>query len=800
MEKHIIKLLIVLFYFISNPILSQKVYVFDNNKEPIYNVSFYKKDLSKGVFSNFNGEVDLSIFENKDSIVIQHPTFDSTIKIKSEIVKQKNIILFEKIISIDEIVFSVNKWSENLSDVSNKILNISEKKIKELSPQTSADLLEKTGEVFVQKSQLGGGSPMIRGFSANRILLSLDGIRMNNAIFKSGNIHNIISIDPNILEGVEILYGPASVMYGSDAIGGAINFKIKDPKFSIDNKIKINGSQNIQYNSSSKSKHYNLFLNIGLKKIASMTSFSFNNFDDLRSGLKRKSKYKNFGKRTEYVKRNYTENIDEIIKNTNHNIQKFSNYSQNNFIQKINYKINDDINLIYGLYYSKSSNIPRYDRLTLYDDLLTPKYAEWYYGPNLFLMNKIELNYFIKNKFFDAFKLNISKQNIEESRISRKFNDLYIKNRIEKVNVHSLNLDFDKKINGKEFFYGYELYTNKINSNAFEQNIYTNEEEKISTRYPDGGTNFLINSIYLSYKKINKNLNYNFGIRGTKANLKSKISSDFFNFPFSEVEINTSSISGSFGLIYNYSKNSSLKFLYSNGFRSPNLDDVGKIFDSEPGNIIIPNTELNPEYANNFEINFISRKKSIEFNGSIYYTNLNNAIIRSNGTFNGIDSIMYDGSLSKVQTLKNSGKAYVFGFSYMINYKINNNLNLKSSVSFNQSKDLSTKLPLRHSSPIFGQTSINFTKRNIKVSYYINYNGKKDISNFSPSELNKLYLYTKDGSPAWLTNNISFIYNINYLAKINFSCENVFDIHYRSYSSGISAPGRNFNIGLNMSF
>ena len=800
MEKHIIKLLIVLFYFISNPILSQTVYVVDNNKEPIYNVSFYKKDLSKGIFSNFNGEVDLSIFENKDSIVIQHPTFDSTIKIKSEIVKQKNIILFEKIISIDEIVFSVNKWSENLSDVSNKILNISEKKIKELSPQTSADLLEKTGEVFVQKSQLGGGSPMIRGFSANRILLSLDGIRMNNAIFRSGNIHNIISIDPNILEGVEILYGPASVMYGSDAIGGAINFKIKDPKFSIDNKIKINGSQIIQYNSSSKSKHYNLFLNIGLKKIASMTSFSFSNFDDLRSGSKRKSKYKNFGKRTEYVKRNYIENIDEIIKNTDHNIQKFSNYSQNNFIQKINYKINDDINLIYGLYYSKSSNIPRYDRLTLYDDLLTPKYAEWYYGPNLFLMNKIELNYFIKNKFFDAFKLNISKQNIEESRISRKFNDLYIKNRIEKVNVHSLNLDFDKKINGKEFFYGYELYTNKINSNAFEKNINTNKEEKISTRYPDGGSNFLINSIYVSYKKINKNLNYNFGIRGTKANLKSKISSDFFNFPFSEIEINTSSISGSFGLIYNYSKNSSLKFLYSNGFRSPNLDDVGKIFDSEPGNIIVPNTELNPEYANNFEINFISRKQNIEFNGSIYYTNLNNAIIRSNGTFNGLDSIMYDGSLSQVQTLKNSGKAYVFGFSYMINYKINNNLNLKSSVSFNQSKDLSTKLPLRHSSPIFGQSSINFTKRNIKVSYYINYNGKKDISNFSPSELNKLYLYTKDGSPAWLTNNISFIYNINYLAKINFSCENIFDIHYRSYSSGISAPGRNFNIGLNMSF
>ncbi len=800
MEKYLKNLVFALFYLISNQILSQEIKVVDKNNEPIYNVSFYKKDLSKGVFSNFNGEVNLSIFKLNDTIIVQHPTFIKIINSKSKIVKEKIIILKEKIININEVVFSVNKWNENLSDVSNKILSITEKNIKELSPQSSADLLEKTGEVYIQKSQLGGGSPMIRGFSANRVLLSLDGIRLNNAIYRSGNIHNIISIDPNALEGVEVLYGPASVMYGSDAIGGAINFKVKDPKFSISNKIKINGTQNIQYNSSSKSKHYNVFFNIGFKNISSSTSISFNNYDDLKSGSKRKNKYKNFGKRTEYVKRNYIKKIDEIVKNTNHNIQKLSNYSQNNFIQKINFKINNDINLVYGIYYSKSSNIPRYDRLILYDNMLIPKYAEWYYGPNLFIMNKIKINYFVKNKFFDSFKLNFSKQNLEESRISRKFNNLFIKNREEKVSIYSFNLDFDKKKNSSEFFYGYELYTNKINSNAFEKNINTNEEQKISTRYPDKGTNYLINSIYFSYKKINKNLNYNIGLRGTNTNLKSKISNLFFNFPFSEININTTSISGSLGVNYNYSKNSSLKFLYSNGFRAPNLDDVGKVFDSEPGNIVIPNVELNAEYANNFEINFITKKNNIEFNTSLYYIKLNNAIIRSDGKFNGLDSIMYDGSLSKVQTLINSGKAYVFGFSYMINYRIDSNLNLKSSLSYNESKDFSTKLPLRHSSPVFGQTKITYAKRNIKINYYLNYNGKKDISKFSPSELNKLYLYTKDGSPGWVTNNISFNYNINYLAKINFSCENIFDIHYRTYSSGISAPGRNFNIGLNMSF
>ena len=800
MEKYIIILFFALFYFKSNQTFSQQIQVFDENNEAIYNVSFYKKDLSKGVFSNFNGEVDLSIFLLNDSIIIQHPTFIKTINTKLNIIKEKYIILKEKIININEVVFSVNKWNENLSDVSNKILSISEKNIKELSPQTSADLLQKTGEVFVQKSQLGGGSPMIRGFSANRVLLSLDGIRLNNAIYRSGNIHNIISVDPNTLEGIEILYGPASVMYGSDAIGGAINFNVKDPKFSISNKLKINGSQNIQYNSSSKSKHYNLFFNVGFKNISSITSFSFNNYNDLRSGSKRRLKYKEFGKRPEYVERNYIKNIDEIVQNSNHNIQKSSNYSQNNIIQKINFKINDDINLVYGLYYSKSSNIPRYDRLTLYNSMLLPNYAEWYYGPNLFLMNKIKINYFVKNKFFDAFKLNISKQNLEESRNSRRFNDIYIKKREEKVSIYTFNLDFDKKKNNSEYFYGYELYTNKINSDGFEKNIITNAKNEISTRYPDNGTNYIINSLYISYKKINKKINYNLGLRGTNTNLKSKISNSFFNFPYSEIKLNTTSLSGNMGINYNYSENSFLKFLYSNGFRAPNLDDVGKIFDSEPGNIIIPNANLNAEYANNFEINFITKKNNLEFNTSIYYTKLINVIIRSDGTFNGLDSIMYDDRLSKVQTLINSGKAYVYGFSYMIKYKINNNIELKSTLSYNQSKDFSTNKSLRHSSPLFGKTLISYSNRNLKINYYLNYNGKKDISDFSPSELNKLYLYTIDGSPAWITNNISFSYNINYLAKINFSCENIFDIHYRTYSSGISAPGRNFNIGLNMSF
>ena len=793
MEKYLVLLLLV----VVNPILSQNIKVVDEFDDPIYNVGFYNTAQTILKFSNFQGTIDLSEFGYNDSIIIQHPSFEN-IKILKSLINGNKIKLKSKIINIDEVIFSVNKWEESINEVTNKAIILSEQKIKEIAPQTSADLLEKSGEVFVQKSQLGGGSPMIRGFGANRILLTLDGVRLNNIIYRSGNLHNIIGIDPNILEGVEVLFGPASVIYGSDALGGAINFKIKDPIFNSNKTVFFN-SQKIQYNSSSNSKHYSLNFGFNSKKIGTITSFSFNSFQDLRSGAKRNKNYKNFGFRDEFVIRDHTNDTDEIIINNDRNIQKFSGYSQLDFINKINFKINNNMNLIHGIYLSKSSNIPRYDRLILYDNIITPKYSEWFYGPNYFLMNKIQLNNFKKTKYYDAFKFNISNQIIKESRHSRRFNSNYINNRNEKVDVISFNLDFDKKYSNDEIFYGYEFIFNNVNSEGNRNNILNDESLKISSRYPAGGTVYYSNSLYISYKKKIGKIFSNIGLRGNSSNLESKLTNEFFNFPFSEINLNTSSFSGNVGLRYN-NKNSSFKIQYSNGFRSPNLDDLGKVFDSEPGNIIIPNANLEPEHVNNYEFNYEFQTNKFKVINTLFYVKLNNAIIRTEGEFNGKDSIVYDGILSKIQQLNNGGKAYVYGFSNFFKIKLNTVFNLEHTISFNTSKDKINNRPLRHSTPLFGMLSLTYSKRKVKIGYKINYNGKKKLEDFSLSELNKLYLYTQHGSPSWVTHNLFFNLNYNYFINFDFGIDNIFDKHYRTYSSGISAPGRNIRVGLNLKF
>ena len=173
----------------------------------ISNVAIYNKDKSKSTISNFDGKSDLEIFGRRENITFKHISYETFITTKTQITKRGNrIYLNLKTEELQEVVMSVSKWEQQKKYVPQKIESIDARSIAFSNPQTSADLLLNSGKVFVQKSQQGGGSPMIRGFSTNRLLLSVDGVRMNNAIFRGGNIQNVISIDPFTIKNTEVIF------------------------------------------------------------------------------------------------------------------------------------------------------------------------------------------------------------------------------------------------------------------------------------------------------------------------------------------------------------------------------------------------------------------------------------------------------------------------------------------------------------------------------------------------------------------------------------------------------------------
>ncbi len=89
--------------------------------------------------------------------------------------------------------------------------------------RTTADALEGLPSVMVQKTSLGQTSPFLRGFTGYRTLCLVDGVRLNHAAFRSGPNQYWNTVDPLSIARYELVMGPGSVLYGSDAIGGVLN-------------------------------------------------------------------------------------------------------------------------------------------------------------------------------------------------------------------------------------------------------------------------------------------------------------------------------------------------------------------------------------------------------------------------------------------------------------------------------------------------------------------------------------------------------------------------------------------------
>jgi hemoglobin/transferrin/lactoferrin receptor protein len=239
----------------------------------------------------------------------------------------------------------------------------------------------------------------------------------------------------------------------------------------------------------------------------------------------------------------------------------------------------------------------------------------------------------------------------------------------------------------------------------------------------------------------------------------------------------------------------------STGFRAPNLDDAGKVFDSAPGIVVVPNPDLEPEYAYNIDLG-ISRDfgKIIHFEITGFYTWLKNAMVRHDFLFNGEDSIIYLDELSKVEAIVNAGYARVYGLALNLQANIIENLIFKSALNITEGKEQGG-VPLRHATPVLGATHLIYETSKIKADFYAVYNGPKKFKNMAPSEIAKPYMYAadKDGnpwSPGWYTFNFKISYNISKWGILDAGVENILDYMYRPYSSGIVAPGRNFIVCL----
>ncbi len=753
------------------------------------------------VITDVNGQANISPMKDAPKIEFRMMGYQQVCFSYNQLNDKQFLVSLEpKSLNLECVVVSASRFLQSSDEVPVKVIQAKEVAIQ--NPQTTADLLSLSGNVFIQKSQLGGGSPMIRGFATNRLVYSVDGIRMNTAIYRSGNIQNVISLDPLSIESTEILFGPASVMYGSDAIGGVMSFQTLTAPLSNDKNNIQGGRAFMRYSSANHEMtgHFDAFA--GFKKWSFLTSISQSTFGDLKMGSHGPEEYLRYS----YVQR--IDSQDVVVSNADPLVQSPSGYSQQNLMQKIRFKPNNYLDFQYGFHYSETSAYARYDRHLQTKNGL-PKYAEWSYGPQKWMMNNLNISYSKSNIAFDELVLRLAQQSFEESRISRSFNKDTREIRTEKVDAYSLNADFRKQISASyKITYGIEGVLNQVDSEGKDEDISTGVVVVGPARYPDADWTSL--GIYLNNNlSLSQRTSLQAGIRYNRNTLNAVFQTGFYDFPFTAASVDKSALTGSIGMVYKYSQTAIFSTNLSTAFRAPNVDDLGKVFDSEPGAVIVPNPDLESEYAYNVDVSYAQIIGDfLKFDVTGYYTFLDHAMVRRDFTLNGEDSIMYDGTLSQVQAIQNAAFARVYGIQAGLEVNLMQGLVFKADANYQkgiEELDDGTQSPLRHAPPFYGVAKLDYKLNQLDMMLYAMYNAEVSYENLPEEERGKAYMYAIDADgnpycPSWYTLNFKANYQIDKHFVISAGIENITDKRYRPYSSGIVAPGRNFILGLKASF
>lgn len=727
---------------------------------------------------------------------------------KPELVDAKyKVVLKNDQLLLNEITL-VGRTDMAKEDLAYETTTISAADIQLSAPQTSADALQSNAGVFIQKSQMGGGSPVVRGFEANKLLLVVDGVRLNNTIYRSGHLQNAITVDPAILESMEVIFGPGSLLYGSDALGGVIHFRSKDILLAEATEKPIDLGYYTRYGSSNNERTVHLDFTYKNRRWGSLSSISISDFDDLKIGANRAAKYQpEYGLRPWFVTPGNASETDRQAANENPNVLRSTGYTQYDFLQKFKFQLTDRLTLLWNNQFSTSSNIPRYDALTEISNG-NPRYSSWEYGPQQRFLSSLNTKYITENnRVFDKVQWIVAYQNVNESRISSRFLSDLVAEQDEQLNILNTTLDFTKERGLHSFYYGVDANFNDLNSTAFEQRYgESSAVEGGLTRYPNTGQSLssgaYVQYYYLSdsWYKINAGLRYDFN----RVNIRFE-QDDVFSWPsyfYDGVTNVNESLNGSVGFQAQLPRNIKIRSLIGTSFRAPNIDDIAKIRLNND-EISVPNDQLVPEKSVSGEIGIAYSTGKMNYSFTSFYTVLNDAIIRDNFALpSGETTFITEGDTFNIVANINAESAMIRGVSLSLEHKLRDDFVVEGSLNIlngvSQDSD-GVDSPLAHVPPSYGRFFMSYLNKKLQVRAGANFNGFKPLDQYGGSVDNPEFA-TENGSESWYVINASASYTFHPLFSLRLGIDNIFDQFYVPFASAVPGAGRHISVMVSGTF
>ena len=639
----------------------------------------------------------------------------------------------------------VTSRSIKILDIKNPfvISSITNQKIIEKGARTTPEALMGVSGVFIQKTNHGGGSAFIRGLTGNQTLIVLDGIRLNNAIYRYGPNQYLNTIDMFTVDKIDVLKGIGSVEYGSDAMGGVIHVKTKENTSKELNKISLNNTS--KFISSGMEKTNRTAIQYATNKWDFIGGISLKKYGDLVGG-------ENIGKQTP------------------------TGYNEINYDLKTRIKISTQSELIYSSQNTIQKNVPIYHKIAL-ENFKTNQIDY-----QIRYLNYLKYKYISNKRWISEIIINASTQRTIEQRSNQKNNSSIFRNETDTVKNVGLTAEIVSKPNKNwTMNTGFDYYKDEIFSEAIETSSDINTQVIKRGLYPNG-------SIYKNSSLFNiHNLNFN------KLNIVAGLRYNFLHIQMNEltlgnIAINPAALVSNFGFNYRLNQHGFLFGSITTGYRAPNIDDLGSLgivdFRYE-----IPSYDLRPEKSLNTEIGYKYRSNKIDFSIAAFKMKLKDIIAR----------VLVDGKVINgynVYNKKNIESSYINGAEVNYTYLLSKYLTWYTNATYTYGQNVTKNEPMRRIPPLFGQNKISFIKKNKTLAITHQFAGKQDRLAQGDKDDNRI---GKLGTPGWNIFNIDAGWQVKNLS-LNTSLINISNVQYKTHGSGVYGVGRAVNFSFKIEF
>lgn len=636
--------------------------------------------------------------------------------------------------STPEMVITATRVEREVFNTPQAVTVLDDLAVEQANAGTTPDILSGATGVLIQKTNPGGGSPFIRGFTGKQVLILVDGVRVNNSYYRFGPHQYLNTLDPNIVERIEIVRGPTSVLYGSDGLAGVINV-ITRKRADFPSARGTEGLAVLHGASSDSSLAGRLQVEGNFNRLGYLGGVSGKRFNSLEGGG----------------------DVGE---------QKPTAYDELGGDLKLNYRLASGGEVILAHQRTRQFDVPKTSEVTLGDKL------KFNYEPQLRTLSYLEYQSpHDEAAPISGMKLNISFNRQKEGEEIIKVSTPTVETReITDVKTLGATTQFTSKLGrAQRLTYGFDYYRDTYDTGKTHIDLTTGAAMSVAPGTPDGAK-YESWGVYLQNEvRFTDRFEAILGARYAHFEADGAIGANQLNLSDGEL---TGSING----LYRLAPRWNLVAGLAQGYRAPNMEDFfGRVdFVTE-----IPNTQLTPEHSLNKEI------------GVKYYSP------RTSGDFY-LFNVAYDDLIDRVTVApgvtqrQNIQRALIKGAELVVKHSFSDRWSAAGNLTYTWGQDRDTQQPLRRIPPLNGSLRLRYAPND--QSWYEVYSLFADRQDrLSPGDLSDPRI-PDGGTPGYGTLNFKAGFKPTHRQDLLVSLENLTDVQYKSHGSGVYAPGLNLAV------